>query len=114
MTSIRAVMERRFSRQEPHPMSRMLSACRSSLLAFAVLVLTLTQAHAQCNPHNPNPPSPPAQASVSLNGQSVTIDYCAPSMRGRKIFGGLVPYDHWWRTGANTSTTLKTATDLRI
>lgn len=35
-------------------------------------------------------------------------------MRGRKIFGSLVPYDAIWRTGANAATTLKTATDLRI
>jgi hypothetical protein len=59
-------------------------------------------------------PSPPAQASVSLGGHTVTIDYGAPSMRGRKIFGGLVPYDHWWRTGANEATTLKTDVNLRI
>jgi len=95
-------------------MSRKLFACRSSLLALAVLLLGFTQAQAQCDPHSANPPSPPAQASVSLSGKSVTIYYCAPSMRGRKVFGGIVPYDHWWRTGANTSTTLKTEADLRI
>jgi hypothetical protein len=95
-------------------MSRKLFACRPYLLAFAIFVLALTQAHAQCDPHAANPPSPPAQAAVTLGGKSVTIDYCAPSMRGRKIFGALLPYDHWWRTGANTSTTLKTETDLRI
>jgi hypothetical protein len=93
---------------------RKLFACRLSLLASAIFVLAFTQAHAQCNPHSANPPSPPAQAAITLGGKSVTIDYCAPSMKGRKIFGGLVPYDHWWRTGANTSTTLKTDTDLRI
>jgi hypothetical protein len=59
-------------------------------------------------------PSPPAQASVSLGGHNVTIDYSAPSMRGRKIFGGLVPFGHWWRTGANEATTLKTDVNLRI
>ena len=94
--------------------TRMLFACKSSLLALTIFVLALTQAHAQCDPHAANPPSPPAQAAVTLNGKSVTIDYCAPSMRGRKIFGALVPYDQWWRTGANTSTTLKTQSTLRI
>ena len=58
--------------------------------------------------------SPPAQASVSFGSKTVTIDYNAPSMRGRKIFGGLVPYDHWWRTGANPATTLKTDINLKI
>ena len=95
-------------------MTRKLFACKTSLLALAVFFLALTHAQAQCDPHAANPPSPPAQASITLDGKSVTIDYCAPSMRGRKIFGAIVPYDHWWRTGANTSTTLKTETDLRI
>jgi hypothetical protein len=35
-------------------------------------------------------------------------------MRSRKIFGGLVPYDKVWRTGANSATSLKTDADLTI
>ena len=58
--------------------------------------------------------SPPAKASVMLDGKSVTIDYNRPSMKGRKIMGGLVPYDKVWRTGANPATTLKTAVNLKI
>jgi hypothetical protein len=96
------------------PMNRKLFACRTSLLALAVFVFAIAQAHAQCDPHSANPPSPPAQASVTLDGKPLTIDYCAPSMRGRKIFGGLLPYDKVWRTGANTSTTLKTQSTLHI
>jgi hypothetical protein len=60
------------------------------------------------------PASPPAQAKIEFGSKTVTIDYGAPSMRGRKIFGTLVPYDHWWRTGANSATTLKTDINLRI
>ena len=59
-------------------------------------------------------PSPPAVATVKLQGKTVTIHYNTPSIRGRKIFGGLVPYDHWWRTGANPATTLITSAPLRI
>lgn len=58
--------------------------------------------------------SPPATATVQLNGKQVSVDYHAPSMRGRKIFGGLVPYGQVWRTGANQATTLKTAANLKI
>jgi hypothetical protein len=58
--------------------------------------------------------SPPAQTSQTVNGKTVSINYGAPSMRGRNIFGGLVPYDHWWRTGANAATTLKTEANLKI
>jgi hypothetical protein len=58
--------------------------------------------------------SPPATASVVLSGQSVTIDYSAPSLRGRKMIGGNNPYGQVWRTGANAATTLKTPVDLKI
>lgn len=58
--------------------------------------------------------SPPGKAETTLKDKPVTITYGRPSMRGRKIMGGLVPYGHWWRTGANESTTLTTGTDLDI
>jgi len=58
--------------------------------------------------------SPAATANATLGGKEVTIKYNAPSMRGRAIMGGLVPYDKVWRTGANPATTLVTATDLKI
>jgi hypothetical protein len=59
-------------------------------------------------------PSPPAMANVTLEGQTVTIKYNSPSMRGRTIFGGLVPYGQVWRTGANPATTLITPIPLHI
>jgi len=58
--------------------------------------------------------SPPMTAKVSVGGGDVTIDYGAPSVRGRKIFGGLVPYGEVWRTGANPATTLTTTVSLKI
>lgn len=60
------------------------------------------------------PASPPANAEVTLAGKSLTLKYSAPSMRGRKIMGGLVPYNTEWRTGANAATTLVTPVDLMI
>jgi Protein of unknown function (DUF2911) len=93
---------------------RKLFACRAALLALTIFVLASVHAQAQCDPHAANPPSPPAQAAITLDGKSVSIDYCAPSMRGRKVFGELLPYGQVWRTGANTSTTLKTDVALRI
>ncbi len=59
-------------------------------------------------------PSPPAQADVTLGGKAVSIHYGAPSMRGRKIMGELVPYGKPWRTGANDATSFVTAADLKI
>lgn len=95
-------------------MFRRFLCCRKSLLSAAVVLFSLGYAHSQCNPHSPNPPSPPETASATLNGKPITIDYCAPSMRGRKIFGELVPYGKVWRTGANSATTLKTQSTLHI
>ena len=59
-------------------------------------------------------PSPPATASASIGGSKVNIAYNSPSMRGRKIMGGLVPYGQVWRTGANPATTLTTSSDLHF
>jgi hypothetical protein len=56
--------------------------------------------------------SPPARATVTLNGKEISIAYSRPSMRARKIMGGLVPYGEVWRTGANEATTFKTAANL--
>ena len=63
--------------------------------------------------------SPAAKASANLAGKLITIQYGAPSVRGRPIFGdgGLVSTD-WtypvWRAGANAATTLTTGADLDI
>jgi hypothetical protein len=60
-------------------------------------------------------PSPPANADCQLsNGKSVKIAYSSPRMKGRKIFGDLVPYGQVWRAGANESTTFVTDTDLNV
>ena len=79
-------------------------------LCCSLLAAVITSSAFAQNP----PASPPEQTSVQFGSKAVTIDYSAPSMRGRKIFGGLVPYDHWWRTGANSATTLKTDINLKI
>lgn len=90
--------------------------CKTLLFALAALLFTFTQAYAQCKPPaNQNPPlSPAAQASVTLNGKTLTVDYCAPSLRGRTVGDQIAPYGKVWRTGANTATTLHTDSSLRI
>jgi hypothetical protein len=60
-------------------------------------------------------PSPPAKASCALaGGKSITVDYSSPRMKGRKIFGELVPFGKVWRAGANEATTFVTDTDLTV
>jgi hypothetical protein len=58
--------------------------------------------------------SPHVKAEVVLKGQSITINYGSPRIRGRQIMGKLVPYGQVWRTGADEATSLKTAVDLEI
>ena len=59
--------------------------------------------------------SPAEKASCQLpGGKSVKIDYSSPRMKGRKIFGDLVPYGQVWRAGANEATTFVTDTDLTV
>ncbi|MDH5803767.1 MAG: DUF2911 domain-containing protein [Gemmatimonadota bacterium] len=57
-------------------------------------------------------PSPPGEASLTLNGALLSISYSRPAKRGREIFGGLVPYDEVWRTGANAATSFSTTRDI--
>lgn len=45
---------------------------------------------------------------------NITIDYSRPSMRGRSVFGDLVPYGKMWRTGANMNTTVTFADDVTV
>src|SRR5579883_1974169 len=60
-------------------------------------------------------PSPPASADCKLpDGKTVHTDYSSPRVKGRKIFGGLVPFGKVWRLGANEATTFVTDTDLTI
>jgi hypothetical protein len=60
-------------------------------------------------------PSPPAQAQCKLSdGKTITTDYSSPRAKGRKIFGGLVPYGEVWRTGANDATTFVTTANLSV
>jgi len=91
---------------------------KSRLWILAVLISLTTFAVAQnagMQAGAKKPLSPPAQATLTFaDGGTVTIDYSQPSMRNRKIYGGLVPFDQVWRTGANAATSLKTTVDLNI
>jgi hypothetical protein len=60
-------------------------------------------------------PSPAASASCDLGGgKTIKTDYSSPRIKGRKIFGDLVPYGKVWRTGANEATTFVTSSDVVV
>lgn len=58
--------------------------------------------------------SPRKQSSGEIAGAKVEVDYGAPSVRGRVIFGELVPYGKVWRAGANENTTMTFSKDVKI
>ncbi|HXU74340.1 MAG TPA: DUF2911 domain-containing protein [Polyangia bacterium] len=58
--------------------------------------------------------SPHAEVSGSIAGKKITITYGRPYKKGRDIWGGLVPWDKVWRTGADEATTLTTDGDIHI
>ena len=58
--------------------------------------------------------SPPGTAVYTGNGLDLAVAYSRPSVRGREIFGKLVPFGKVWRTGANEATTFTTKTDITV
>jgi hypothetical protein len=83
-------------------------------LSLAVACVMAFPGAAAVRKQKPNPLSPEAETSVMLGGNKVTVEYSAPSARGRKVEGGLVPYDSVWRAGADSATTLITDADIMV
>jgi len=84
----------------------------AAVLLFFILSYTLFAAAQQDKSKRP---SPPAQAQCKLpDGKTITTDYSSPRAKGRQIFGGLVPYNEVWRTGANEATTFVTTANLSV
>ncbi|MEO6961628.1 MAG: DUF2911 domain-containing protein [Puia sp.] len=59
-------------------------------------------------------PSPPETATGTAGGATISINYSSPSVKGRKIWGGLVPYDKAWRAGANEATIFETDKAIQV
>jgi len=88
---------------------------RIALLTFLAFVLTACCFAQMGGGDKSKRPSPPASASCDLgSGKAVKTDYSSPRMKGRKIYGGLVPYGEVWRTGANEATTFVTSGDIMV
>lgn len=59
-------------------------------------------------------PSPNAVVTQTVGVTPVTVSYSRPAVRGRTVFGDLVPYGDVWRTGANEATTITIGDDLQV
>lgn len=84
----------------------------SAILLFTFAILS---ASAPAQEEKGKRLSPPASADCTLAaGKTIHLDYSSPRMKGRKIYGGLVPWGQIWRTGANEATTFVTSADVTV
>lgn len=58
--------------------------------------------------------SPRLEAKGTVNGAQITIDYGAPSVKGRTVWGNLEKYGEVWRAGANENTTITFDKDVKV
>lgn len=58
--------------------------------------------------------SPRAEVMQMVGVTPITVNYASPGVKGRKIFGELVPNGKLWRTGANAATTIEFGTDVKV
>ncbi len=59
-------------------------------------------------------PSPAATVMQTIGVTDITVKYSRPAMKGREVFGKLVPYGQFWRTGANQATAIEFSTDIML
>src|ERR1700756_5669131 len=85
---------------------RIVALCLSMFVLIAVVALAQEKK---------SRPSPASQAQCQFaDGKTIHVDYSSPRAKGRKIYGGLVPYGEVWRTGANEATTFVTDANLTV
>ena len=81
----------------------------------SVVVLFLTSAVFAQMGGGGGRPSPAASATCDLGGgKTVKTDYSSPRVKGRKVYGELVPFGQVWRTGANEATTFVASADVNV
>ncbi|MEO9964640.1 MAG: DUF2911 domain-containing protein [Reichenbachiella sp.] len=76
----------------------------AAVILFAVVVIyqiATTKKH-----------SPAATAELKTDRYNIKINYCRPYKKGREIFGEMLPYDTYWRTGANEPTIITFSSDF--
>ena len=81
-----------------------------SSMAFLLLTLGWVKAQGIVLPRV----SPKASSGFTIGLTDVKVNYGAPAVKGRVIWGGLVPYGEVWRAGANEATTIEFSTDVNM
>ena len=83
---------------------------KKNFLIVLSCLLSSTFIFAQVTPA----PSPAATISQVVGVTKISIDYSRPTLKGREIFGKLIPFDKVYRTGANGSTKIETTGDIKV
>lgn len=83
---------------------------KNLITALAIFIATITIDAQVKTPQ----PSPKATFTQVVGLTDVLVEYSRPSAKGRVIFGGLVPFNELWRTGANANTTISFSDDVVI
>jgi hypothetical protein len=84
---------------------------KNTLFAMLLLFGASASLHAQIKTPQP---SPAAELEQTIGLTEVKITYSRPGVKGRTIFGDLVPYGKVWRTGANKAVQFSTSTDIKF
>jgi Protein of unknown function (DUF2911) len=88
---------------------------------FSLVVIVLSVLATAVSAQTATPPkidfpaaSPAGMVKQRIGLTDIEVSYSRPGMKGRTIFGGLVPFDQVWRTGANTATTISFSTAVKL
>src|SRR5215203_1345905 len=103
----------------------MLKLSTTKLAAVLYITLLSSTAYAQGVITTPRTPSPAASVTQTIGISTVTINYSRPSVKGRDVWGALVPYGYNvqpfggqnsapWRAGANENTTISFSHDAKV
>lgn len=84
-----------------------------NFVLFFLMVLCSNQSLAQFD-NKKERLSLPQKVTGNIEGAKIVIEYGAPEVKNRKIFGDLVPYGKLWRTGANEATTIELSESIAL
>lgn len=91
------------------------STILKGLFTFMTMAVCFNNIFSQTSTSSTPPASPLAEAKGKLkDGANITITYSSPSVKGRKIWGDLVPFEKVWRAGANDATLFETDKELTM
>jgi len=83
-------------------------------LTILLLFITITVFSQSATTYLSPVASPQASVSQNVGMTNISINYSSPGVKGRKVFGELVPYNQLWRAGANGPTIIKFSTSVII